>query len=70
MFKLQAKQIEGSTDVSSEVFVIGELQNALKVANSLMDSTGCEFVEIFKKAKGDVIAVLKKATRQEVNLST
>jgi hypothetical protein len=69
MFKLQAKQIEGSNDVSSEVFVIGELQNALKVANSLMDSTGCEFVEIFRKTKGEVIAVLKKAARQETGFS-
>lgn len=70
MFKLQAKKTKESTDISSEVFVIGELQNALKVANSLMDSTGCEFVEIFRKAKGELITVLNKATHQENTYST
>lgn len=60
MFKLQAKTNQSSKHVLFEVFVVGDLKNALKVANKLMLSTSCEFVEVFKKAKGELITVLKK----------
>lgn len=63
MFKLQGKNIENSKELLSEVFVIGSIHNALAVGNNLIDKTGCEFVEIFKQTKTEVIAVLKKAAR-------